>query len=43
MLFVTESDYTNNGDVYCFDGDGNLKVKFEAGLNPIKVIASSVQ
>ena len=40
-LFVTESDYTNNGDVYSFSSDGTLKEKFEVGLNPIKVIPFS--
>ncbi len=37
-LFVTESDYTNNGDVYCFNTNGTLGISFEAGLNPVKVL-----
>lgn len=30
--------YTTNGDVYCFGADGNLKFKFEAGINPSKIV-----
>lgn len=41
-LFVTESDYTNNGDVYCFTNEGTQTAKFEAGLNPIRVFAVSI-
>ena len=33
-VYVAESDYKNNGDIYCFGGDGKLFKKFEAGLNP---------
>lgn len=39
MLFITESDYTNNGDVYCFSSNGSFVSKFEVGLNPVKVLA----
>lgn len=42
-LFVTESDYTNNGDVYCFTSEGTQTAKFEVGLNPIRVFAVSIQ
>jgi hypothetical protein len=38
QLFITTSDYTNDGDVYVFDQANNFKTKFEAGLNPMKVI-----
>lgn len=37
-VYVAESDYTNNGDVYAFDTDGSLIVSIEAGLNPMKVV-----
>ena len=37
-VYVAESDYKNNGDIYCFGGDGKLFKKFEAGLNPMKVV-----
>lgn len=37
-IFISDSDYTNNGDVYMFSLDGTLQKKFEAGLNPEKVI-----
>jgi len=38
-LYITTSDYVNNGDVYIFDKSGGvLKTRFEAGLNPVKVI-----
>lgn len=37
-IYVTESDYTNNGDVYGFDANGKLILKAEAGLNPMKVV-----
>lgn len=36
-VFITESDYTNNGDVYIFTEQGTLVDKTEVGLNPIKV------
>lgn len=42
-LFVTESDYTNNGDVFYFDINGKKQGQFEAGLNPIKVLASGTK
>ncbi len=37
-IYVTESDYTNNGDVYAFDTAGKLILKAGAGLNPMKVV-----
>lgn len=42
-LFVTESDYTSNGDVYAFDFNSKLQFKFEAGLNPLKVVTAAKQ
>lgn len=39
-IFVTESDYTNSGDVYTFNPAGQLQFKFEVGLNPVKVISA---
>lgn len=42
-IFVTESDYKTNGDVYVFDTAGKLQFKFEAGLNPLKVVSSAIQ
>ena len=35
---VTSSDYMTDGDVYIYDGDGMLKNKVAAGLNPVKVV-----
>ena len=37
-IYVAESDYTNNGDVYGFGTDGKLLITTEAGLNPMKVV-----
>lgn len=37
-LYLTSSDYRNNGDVYVFKTDGTLETKFGAGLNPLKVV-----
>ena len=37
-LFITTSDYTNDGDVFVFDKANNYVGRFEAGLNPIKVV-----
>lgn len=37
-VFVAESDYKNNGDVYCFGEDGKLVAKVETGLNPMVVV-----
>ena len=37
-LFITTSDYTNDGDVYIFDKTNKFVNKFEAGLNPMKAI-----
>lgn len=42
-IFVTESDYTNNGDIYAFDPSGKLQFKFESGLNPVKVVSAAKQ
>lgn len=37
-LYLTASDYTNEGDVYVYKTDGTLVKKFGAGLNPLKVV-----
>jgi len=37
-LFITASDYINNGDVYIFDKTNTYLNMFEAGLNPMKVV-----
>lgn len=37
-LFITTSDYNNNGDVYVFDKDNKFVNKFEVGLNPMKAV-----
>jgi hypothetical protein len=31
-------DYVSNGDVYCFDRNGNKHFQFEAGITPKKVV-----
>lgn len=37
-IYVTASDYTNNGDVYAFDASGKKLFQFEVGLNPVKAV-----
>jgi YVTN family beta-propeller protein len=37
-VYITASDYLNDGDVYIFDSSHRFAGKFEAGLNPMKVI-----
>lgn len=37
-LFITASDYMNNGDVYIFDKNNRFVRKFETGLNPMKAV-----
>ena len=37
-LFITTSDYINDGDVYIFDKSNQFITKFEAGLNPMKAV-----
>jgi hypothetical protein len=37
-LFITASDYINDGDVYVFDKANKFVNKFEAGLNPMKAV-----
>ena len=37
-LFVTASDYMNDGDVYIFNKSNQYIGKFEAGLNPMKAV-----
>ena len=38
LIYVTESDYKNNGTVYGIDDQGKVIVTIEAGLNPLKAI-----
>ena len=37
-LFITASDYINDGDVYVFDKTNKFVNKFEVGLNPMKAV-----
>lgn len=37
-LFITTSDYTNDGDVYVFDKSNKFETTFEVGLNPMKAV-----
>ena len=37
-VYITSSDYINNGDVYIFDKSNQLVAKFETGLNPMKAV-----
>ena len=37
-LFITASDYINDGDVYIFDKSNQFVNKFEAGINPMKAV-----
>lgn len=37
-VYVTASDYKNNGDVYAFDAEGKKLFQYEAGLNPVKAL-----
>lgn len=37
-IYVTESDYKNNGDVYAFDQEGKKLFQYEVGLNPVKTL-----
>ena len=36
-IFVTESDYMTNGNIYAYSSAGSLIKKWETGLNPIKI------
>lgn len=38
LIYVTASDYKNNGTVYGIDDQGKVIVTVEAGLNPLKAI-----
>ncbi len=42
-VYVGTSDYYTTGDVYIFNADGTLSTTFEAGLNPMKVVAVDVE
>lgn len=37
-VYITTSDYLNDGDVYIFNKSNQFVRKFEAGLNPMKVV-----
>ncbi|MDR3309359.1 MAG: hypothetical protein LBS80_05340 [Tannerella sp.] len=37
-VYITSSDYMNNGDIYVFDKSGKLLWTFETGLNPMKAV-----
>lgn len=37
-IYVGETNYKDNGKMYCFDEDGNLKYTFKTGVNPAKII-----
>lgn len=37
-IYLTTSDYTTNGDVYCFSPTGTRRFKVEAGALPSKVL-----
>jgi len=38
LVYISETDYTNNGTMHCYDQTGVEKYKFTTGLNPQKVI-----
>lgn len=38
-VFISSSDYVNNGDYYLFDLTGKKLHQWEVGLNPIKAVA----
>ena len=38
FVYFSTSDYVNDGDVYFYSKDGKLVDKFEAGLNPMRVV-----
>lgn len=37
-VYLGATDYVNNGKMYCFSSDGNLKYNFTVGLNPTKTV-----
>ncbi|MDP4239403.1 MAG: hypothetical protein Q8904_08045 [Bacteroidota bacterium] len=37
-IYIGETDFLNNGKMYCFGQDGILKFSFDAGLNPTRTI-----
>jgi YVTN family beta-propeller protein len=39
-IYLGVTDYTNNGQMYCFKEDGTLNFSFTTGLNPSKTIFS---
>lgn len=38
FIYIGETDYVNNGKMYCFDKNGTFKYSFETGVNPVKTI-----
>jgi len=41
-VYITNSDYVNNGDIYEFSSAGKLLNKFEVGIGPRKVVAGKL-
>lgn len=37
-VYITSSDYKNNGDLYVFDSEGKKLYQFETGLNPLRAV-----
>lgn len=37
-FFITSTDYTTNGDIYCFSPNGTRRFKVEAGVIPSKTL-----
>ena len=37
-IYVGDTDYVNNGKMYCFGNDGTLKTTFNVGVNPCKTV-----
>lgn len=37
-IYIMDADYSAGGNVYCFQQDGTLRFKAEAGMNPSKVV-----
>ncbi len=41
LVYISETDYKNNGTMHCYEQTGVEKYKFTTGLNPQKVIFTS--
>lgn len=37
-IYITNSDYKNNGDIYFFDASGKKQYQYSVGLNPVKAL-----